>query len=493
MSELRDRLDALSPEKRALLERHLLSRARSPDPDAIVPRDRSRPARLSYAQQRLWFLDQLAPGDPAYNACIALRLRGGLDLNRLRRAFEAVVQRHEAVRTVFRPGADGEPEQVVLADWTLPWQVVDAAEEQVVPLAREACRRPYDLAADVMLRLLVLRLGPDDHVLVVGEHHVAFDGWSDGVMFDEVAECYVAQGEGREPVLPALPVQYADVAAWQRDRLSGPRRAALDAFWRDRLAGLPDVLALPWDAPRPATQTFSGQHHPISLDAALAARVGVRCREWSVTPYMTLLAGFVALLHRWSGATDIAVGTPVASRDRVETERLVGFFSNTMVLRVDVAGDPSFAELVARVRRTALAAYEHHDLPFDAVVEAVRPPRNPSRNPLFQVNFRVQTGEPPLLRLPGVEVAPVAVDLGFSRFDLAVELQLGDDGLGGYLERNDALFSAGTGRALTAELGVLLDAALSEPALPLSALPFGEALAQARADTGGIRGARRRR
>ncbi len=481
--ELSRRIGALSADKRALLEQHLLRRQQVAADDPIRRRRPGDPAPLSFAQQRLWFLDQWAPGNPTYNAALAFRLRGDLDVGRLREALALVIARHEAVRTVFRAPA-GEPEQVVLADWNFELPERPVADPAALPgLLREEARRPFDLTRDLMLRAAVFRTGPDEAVLLLVEHHIAFDGWSDAVLFTELAAAYAALGAGRRPELAELPVQYADFALWQRRRLTGPLLDRLVSYWREQLADAPAQLSLPTDRPRPPVQTFTGAHRPFTAGEGPAAAVRALSREEAATPYMTLLAAFVATLHLWTGATDVCVGTPIANRSRVELEPLIGFFSNTLVLRLRPAADGTFRQLVRQVKEAALGAYEHQDLPFEKVVEAVAPPRNPSRNPLFQVNFRVRTGPVDPLRLPGVRITPLPVDVGFSRFDLAMELALAD-GLAGYLEYNSALLEPGTADAFVRRFLRVLGAAVADPDVPLATLRTAAAA--------GIRGSRRR-
>ena len=302
----------------------------------------------------------------------------------------------------------------------------------MLAIAREEARRPFDLSADLMLRVTIVRLDEEEHVMLALEHHIAFDGWSDGLLFEELAELYRAELEGRPPDLPELPIQYADFAEWQRERMAGTIEDHLD-YWRSQLGDASPYMELPTDRPRPPVQGFDGAHHHFELDPGLIPGVRKLAAEAGATPFMVLLAAFAALLNRWAGEDDIVVGSPIANRGRPEIEHLIGFFSNTIVLRVKLEDDPSFNELVRRSRACAIEAYEHQDLPFEKLVEALRPPRDPSRNPVFQVNFRVQSAPPASLSLPGVEIAPFDLDIGFSRFDLALDLQLLDDRFTGYL------------------------------------------------------------
>jgi Condensation domain len=478
-----ERLAALSPEKRALLEERLL-RARLAAPPRGIPRRNSEgPAPLSCPQQRLWFLDQLAPQQPTYNAAIALRVSGPLDLGRLEACISIVIGRHEALRTVFRRGPDGAPRQVVLEDWGFRIDAhdllkgsadrVEAREAEALAQARTESRRPFDLERDLMLRTSAFRVAADEHLLLFVEHHIAFDGWSDEQLFRELAECYDAAAASRPPVLDALPIQYADWAVWQGEQLSTERLTPHIDYWREALDGAPALIELPLDHPRPRLQSFAGEHRPFELPDRPATAVHALAREQRATPFMVLAAAFVAGLQRWSGADDIVLGSPIASREQVELEHLIGLFSNTFVLRVRADGAPTLRELIRRTREAALGAYEHQALPFEKLVEAIAPRRDPGFNPIFQVNVRVRSEDAPTLRLSGLSTQPVELDVGFSRFDLAVEFHLHGDGrVGGYLEYSHALFEDATARRVAANLVRLTSDGLRRPDVPISALDW---------------------
>ena len=467
---LADRLANLSDDKRALLERALIAQRRLTIDDERIPRRAiADPSPLSFSQQRLWFFDRMKPGDPTYNACVGMRLRGSIDLEQLRLAFDAIVRRQEVLRTVF-PDVDGVPEQVILDTWRLAFDVLDLRglepaerEERLLNVQREAPREPYNLQTDLALRLLLVTLHDDDHILLLMEHHIAFDGWSDEILCEEVSETYRCAMSGGNAELTELPIQYRDFAAWQHRRLQGEYLERLQAFWQRYLDGAPTLAALPTDFPRPTFQTFSGARVYVDLPPDLLDLVNVRCRKDRATPFMVLLAAFQGLLARWAGISDMTVGTPIASRSRVELERLIGFFSNTLVVRGRPNLDDTFRALVEGTREASLAAFEHQELPFDKIVEAVQPPRDTSHNPLFQINFRVTAGGDAVLDLVGVNAEPYSVDIGFSRFDLALELQQLERGLGGYLEYNTALFSERTARSLVDAFGVFLRDALEHP------------------------------
>jgi acyl-CoA synthetase (AMP-forming)/AMP-acid ligase II len=463
----------------AALAKHLETVFRSDDgvqAPPLVPVPRGEGLPLSFAQQRLWFFDQLSPGSPVYNIPSAVRLCGPLDRAALEMALETILRRHEALRTNLVT-VEGQPVQVVASPPAVQVPVVDlgglpAAEQEVraATLAAEDARLPFDLARDLMLRPCLLRLGAEDHILVMTTHHVASDGWSNGILFRELAAAYEAFAAGKGPDLPPLPIQYPDYAVWQRQWLQGEVLRREVEYWQGQLAGAPHRLELPTDRPRPLVQRFHGAVERVSLSRPLADSVRTLSRQEETTLFMTLLAAFQTLLSTYAGQDDVCVGSPIAGRTRTETEDLIGFFANTLVLRTQLSGDPDFRELLRRVRETALGAYAHQDLPFEKVVEAVRPPRDPSRNPIFQANFRVQNAPPAHLQLPGLACSPLEIDPGIARFDLALDLWVTPDGLGGYLEYSTDLFARATIVQLAADFEKLLGALVAQPETPLSRL-----------------------
>jgi hypothetical protein len=387
----------------------------------------------------------------------------------LRGAFETVIERHQSLRTVF--SGDREPVQIVLERWSFELPVTAVEDlDTIQPLLRERSREPFDLTSDLMLRATLLELGSNDHVLLVTMHHIAADAHSDGVLFSELAECYTAACAGREPRLPELPIQYADFAVWQRERLQGAELERLTSYWAAALEGAPELLRLPTDRPRPAVQRHEGSHQRFVLERDLGEALTALGREQGATFFMTMLAVFAVLLYRLSGEEDVVIGSPIANRNDLELQNLIGFFTNTMALRVRVGGNPSFREVLARARVTALGAYDHQDLPFEKVVEKQAPRRDPSYNPLFQVNFRAQATERPVLKLPEIAIEPLAVDIGFSRFDLALELELGPTALAGYFEYNSDLFDGSTVTGFEQDLRAMLEQILRDPDEPVLAL-----------------------
>jgi amino acid adenylation domain-containing protein len=429
----------------------------------VVPVDRGRPLPLSFAQQRLWFLDQLAPGSPFYNMPYALRLAGVLDVAALERAIGALVARHESLRTSFA-GADGEAVQRIAPAVPFVLAVEPVADEAAAgEAAREEALRPFDLAAGPLFRARVLRVAQDDHLLLLTLHHVIADGWSLDVLFRELAALYAAFAEGRDAGLPPLPAQYADYAVWQRRWLEGPVLDAQLAYWRGAMAGAPPALELPTDRPRPAALTFHGAVHPFHLPAEVAQGVRTLARTEGATVFMTLLAALDVVLARWSGQEDVVVGSPMAGRTRPELEGMVGFFVNTLPLRTDLGGDPSFRALLGRVRGATLGAYGHQELPFERLVDALEVARDPGRNPLFQVTFVVQS-EPREFRAGGVRGTAREVESGTAKFDLTLAAQERADGLACAWEYNTGLFDPSTIERLTAHLSRVIAAAVADPA-----------------------------
>ncbi len=421
---------------------------------------------LSFAQQRLWFLDQLEPGTTAYHLPAALHLTGGLDVAALGAAFDGLVRRHEALRTTFA-GRAGTPVQVIApAPAPLSAPLTDLAALPAAAAAAELGRaqraqlaRPFDLAAGPLLRLLLVRLGPREHVLVVTLHHIVSDGWSLEVLVREVGVLYGAAAARRPAPLAPLPVQYADFARWQRGWLAG---AALDgqlAYWRTHLAGAPRLLELPTDRPRPVVPSWRGRQLAAAFAPGQAADLRALSRRHGTTLFMTLLAGLAALLGRHAGQDRVVVGTPVAGRGRREVEGLIGFFVNTLALHVDLGDDPGLAALLAGVREAALGAYGHQDVPFEQVVEAVAPERNLSATPLFQVMFALQNTPPARFDVPGLEVAALPLETGTAKFDLVLALGESGGGLAGTWSYRADLFDASTVERLNGHLANLLAAA----------------------------------
>jgi natural product biosynthesis luciferase-like monooxygenase protein/amino acid adenylation domain-containing protein len=477
VSRIREMLGAELPLRRlfeaptvAGLARALREAGSSGTPPIVpVPRDRDLP--LSFAQQRLWLLDRLEPGSSAYTVPLALRLTGALSVGLLERAFAEIVRRHEVLRTTFEARERGPVQVIAPPSPTIPLPLIDLSadperEARVQALALEEARRPFDLRRGPLLRLLLVRLAEREHILLVTLHHIVSDGWSMGVLLREVAALH----EGSP--LPALPQQYADFAVWQRSWLQGEVLEAQLDHWKRQLAGAPAVLELPLDRPRPATQTFRGAARPAALGPGLSDAMGRLCRHQGVTPFMALLGAWAVLLGRHAGQADVVLGTPIAGRNRREIEPLIGFFVNTLALRLDLSGNPSFSELLEQVRRTALDSFSHQDLPFERIVEEIVAERNLAVSPLFQVMFALQNAPLGELALPGLELSPVGLDAGIAKFDLSLVLQKGEAGFAGTLDYNTDLFDRTTADRMLEQLLVLLAGVVEHPGRRLLELPL---------------------
>ena len=446
-------------------------------PAPLVAGSREGDPPLSFAQARLWFLDQMG-ADAAYNMPWAFRLAGALDGDALERALDAIVARHEALRTCFR-ARDGKPVQHVLPELHVPLRRVDLSaldaagrQAEIERLARHEAETPFDLESGPLIRPSLVRLAADEHVLFLSLHHIVFDGWSIGVLNRELLEHYRAGLAGEAPALPALPVQYRDFVAWQWQWLTGAVLERQLEHWRARLGGEPPVLELPTDRPRPAVQTFRGAGCAVDVPEELTRALRTLSRRRGVTLAMTLLAAFKTLLSRYTGQDDILVGTPIANRTQHEIEGLIGFFVNSLVLRTDLSGDPSFAELLARVHATALEAYEHQDLPFERLVDELQPERDQSRNPIFQVVFAMQNASREPLALPGLSIEPLAAAVRATRFDLELHVAEAADGIRVGFCFNRDLFDASTIERMGRHYLRLLEGAAAAPETPISRLPM---------------------
>jgi amino acid adenylation domain-containing protein len=440
-----------------------------------VERDQELP--LSFAQQRLWFLDQLEPESAAYNMPAAVRLSGRLEPVVLGEALNEVVRRHEVLRTSF-VNVDGKPVQLIAPSLDLPFAVVDLSslpaterEREVLRLVREEAQRPFKLNTGPLLRAGLLRLGDDEHVLLVTMHHIISDGWSLRVLVKEVATLYEAFAAGQSSPLPELAIQYADYAVWQQTWLSGEVLDQQLDYWQQQLAGA-EILELPTDHERPPVQSYAGAHY----DFAIAPEVATGLSRWSqregVTLFMTLLAAFQALLHRYTGQDDISIGTPVAGRTRLETEALIGFFVNTLVLRAELKPTDTFSDLLRQVRETTLEAHAHQDVPFEKLVEELQPERDLSRTPLFQVMFTLQNHTPSTINLENLSVRSLPIENTTAKFDLSLELQETQEGLSASFEYSTDLFEAATIERLAAHFQTLLAGIVRAPEQRLSRLPL---------------------
>ncbi|HYG65957.1 MAG TPA: amino acid adenylation domain-containing protein [Thermoanaerobaculia bacterium] len=421
----------------------------------------------SFAQQRLWFVDRLKPGSSAYNVPLAARLTGALDAAALGSALREVACRHEVLRTTFAE-RDGRPVQVIAPEPRLPLDIVDLRglpeAEREAEVARRAITetlRPFDLAAGPLIRAALLRLAEEEHALLVTMHHIVTDGWSMGIFLRELTELY----GGRE--LPVLPVQYADFAVWQRSWMTGEVLESQLSYWRGHLAGAPARLTLPTDRPRPAVTTNHGTNQPVVLPPSLSRALSALARREGATPYMVLLAGFAALLGRYSGQRDVVVGSPIAGRNRRETEGLIGLFVNALALRVELAEGLDFLSLLRQARRTALDGFAHQDIPFERLVEELVSERDLGHSPLFQVTLALQNVPSSATAVSGLAIRGVAMESRTAKFEMSLRLVPVGDELAGGLEYNTDLFDAATAERLAGHLARLLELAVAAPEVPV--------------------------
>ena len=449
-----DLLEHLGRQKSAVIKFLQNARAGSSNQPALRPVSRNLQLSLSFAQERLWFLDQLEPDTALYNIPIGLGLKGTLKVAVLQRSLEEMVRRHEALRTCFEM-VEGRPVQVIQPATSVEMPVIDVSdlaeperEREARRLCAEAAQRPFDLAHGPVLRATLIRLGPGEHLFLMVVHHIASDGWSMGLLVGELKLLYQAFCENQPSPLPELPIQYADYALWQRGWLQGEVLARQVNYWKQQLAGAPEVLALPTDRPRPAIQSYRGALLSDELPRPLLSALRELSRREGGSLFMTLLAAFQTLLSRYTGVEDVLVGSPIANRNRVEVEGLVGFFVNTLVMRGDLSGDPSFRTLLRRTREVALGAYAHQDLPFEKLVEELQPERNLSHSPLFQVMLVLQNAPVESVQLAGLEASPLPIESRTSKFDLTLFIREREGGLHATVEYNTDLFEGETIRRM---------------------------------------------
>lgn len=479
MANLYQQIAALPPEKRELFEAMLMEQGVDLSEIMIVPqkRDQNR-FPLSFSQQRLWFLEQMQPGTSLYNITSVLRLRGNLQISALEYSFNEVVRRHEVLRTTFTRDTESplqvihEHQPLAINLQKLPGLSENKISERINAQAFHEANQPFNLEKGPLLRLTLLQFSELDHVLILTLHHIVSDNWSTGLLVAEILQLYKAYLENRKPDLPELPVQYADFSVWQRKWLQGKTLDNLIQYWKKQLQGIPALLEFPLDRPRPAYQTSNGSSITFQLSSDIRQTLVELSRKQDVTLFMTLLAIFEVLLYRYSGQTDICVGSPIANRNRSETEFLIGFFVNTLVFRADLSGNPAFSTFLKRVKEDALGAYAHQDLPFETLVEALQPERNMSHSPLFQMMFVLNNAPVKKLQLPELEISLIEIENKTTKFDLILNITESDDILKGKLEYNTDLFNTDTMQRLVQHYQILTQSILENPHRSVSGLPL---------------------
>ncbi len=441
----------------------------------LEPRKPDDPRLISFTQRRLWYLDQLTPGSGVYNVPYVMRISGNLNVEAFHQALNALVGRHEVLRTVFlAPG--GNPVPVVLKKWNVELKQFDLRPLQGAQQQAEADRRvkeesarPFNFARDLMLRAALIRLAEDEFLLVHVAHHIATEFGSTQLMYQELSPLYQGFVSGHPAVLPEPRIQYSDFALWQNRYLQGERLEQLVSYWKGQLTGAAQ-LNLPTDRPRPAISSLRGTRYPMPLSRAQLQAIADLSLASGTTPFRGTCAAFNVFLHGWSGQHDISIGSPVSPKSSRRLEGAIGFFVNTLVLRSDLSGDPSFRELMTRVDKVVQGAIDHADLTFDKLVEALRPPREAARMPLFQVNFRILKAPVPALELKGLTVTPPKfVDTGTAKFDLALELEAAT-GQSGFFEYSTDLFDQSTIAQMANDFEAILMGLMAEPDRPISQL-----------------------
>ena len=488
MSTTAQQIEQLSPQKRLLFELLLKeSRSVKSENPSVIPRRRQHDsARLSFAQQRLWFLEQLIPGDPLHSMPVTLRLSGPLDVAVLERSLNEIVRRHESLRTTFNT-IDDEPVQHIAPSAPLRICIFDLralgeceGEAEARHLVIRERQRPFDLARGPLLRVTLVHLADQEYMLFLAMHHIVSDAWSFAVLTREITALYSAFAEGKPSPLPELSVQYADFAEWQRTELQGEVLAEQLAYWKRQLEGAPPLLNLPADHSRPAIQSHHGASFPFQFPPELTESLKALSRREDATLFMVLLAAFQTLLYRYSGQSDIVVGADIANRNQRELEGLIGFFVNMLVLRCDLSGNPGFIKLLHRVRQLALGAYEHQNIPFEKLVEELQPARSAAYSPLFQVVFNFYQDPAEGLNLPGVTITHLDSYHDVSKFDLSLFISERKDGLGGFWNYSTALFDASRIERLHQLFETLLRNIVTAPNTRLDALEMMTAAEKAK-------------
>jgi amino acid adenylation domain-containing protein len=469
----------LSVEQQELLAYLLMEEGvELPQQQTVSRREHSDNTPLSFAQQRLWFLDQLETGNSIYNVPLPIHLRGNLDIVALEKTLSEVVRRHEVLRTTFAL-VEGAPVQIIAPAQALSLPITDLqtlspeeGKQTAERLVEEEAQLPFDLSTGPLLRAKLLRLSEQEHVILFTLHHIVSDGWSLGVLVKEVASLYEAFSRGDESPLEELAIQYADYSIWQRGWLSGEVLEKQLSYWREQLTGAPPVLELPTDRPRPAVQSYRGAHALVEIDKEIVEGLKGISRQEGATLFMVLVAAFQTLLYRMSGQSDISTGTPIAGRTRAETENLIGFFVNTVVLRTKIEGGESFRGLVGRVKEVTLGAYGHQDVPFEMLVEELKVERDLSRTPLFQTVMVLQNAPQVEFKLGDLQLSPIATQGTTAKFDLTMELQENASGLNGFIQYNTDLFDEATIGRLLRHFNKLLKGIVANPDQTIERLPL---------------------
>ncbi|MDZ7400721.1 MAG: condensation domain-containing protein, partial [candidate division KSB1 bacterium] len=479
MGDVSKRLAELSPEKRALLMKKLQEKSQQQAKKFAIPRrENQQEYPMSFAQERMWFLYQWDPSSPSYNISAAVRCQGKLNIDILKHSLNEIVRRHEVLRAAFIT-EDERPKQIVLPDLLVDIPIIDLShrpkqeqEARAIELATEDAQTPFDISKPPLLRASLIRLNPEEHIVLFTMHHIISDGWSIGVLIKEFVSLYHAFSAGKPSPLDELPIQYADFAVWQKSWLQGELLENQIAYWKKQLAGAPPILDLPTDHPRPPYVTYRGAHQAFIFPKTILEGLKALSKQMNVTLFTTLLTAFKVLLYRYSRQEDISVGTPIANRTRAELEDLIGFFVNTLVMRSDLSGNPSFRELVKRVNDMALEAYAHQDVPFEMLVSELHPERDMSHTPFFQVMFALQEAQQEALQTPELKISLIETESGTAKFDIIMFAEERKDGLRIALEYNIDLFNHDTIARMAGHFQNLLQGIVKNPDQSIDELPL---------------------
>ncbi len=479
MADFPQNMATLSSKKRELFERLLKEKGiqvQSAQP--IARREDHSPCILSSAQQRLWFLDQLEPGNHSYHIFRAIKLSGPLNIQALQNALDTIVERHESLRTTIR-SEDGVPKQVISRSFSVEVPIIDLSvypkaeqNEEVERLLYSGVQKPFNLSSDMMLRATLLRLDEEEHILLLVTHHIATDGWSMEILSRELSVLYTAFSLDKPSPLPDLPIQYADFAIWQREWLQGRELEEKLSYWKQQLDGAPSILELPTDRPRPPIRTYQGAKQALAFSHSLKKDLKELSQRSGTTLFMTLLSAFATLLFRYSGQEDLVIGSPIANRNRRELEDLIGVFFNTLALRIDLSGNPTFLELLDRVRQVTMDAYDRQDIPFEKLIEELQVQRDLSRNPLVQILFALQNVPTSTVKLGELTLSPFDFDSGIARLDLEIFLWEDEENICGSILYDTDLFDAETITRLIGHFQTLLEAVVLNPQQHISELPL---------------------
>jgi amino acid adenylation domain-containing protein len=461
--EIAKKLANLTPEKRSAFIKLLKKEGIDPTKLPIIPTNReSKPTPLSWGQERLWFLDQFEENSTTYNLLLGVTINGTLDIGTLQKSLDTIIERHEVLRTNFQE-IDGHAVQIIKPAATWPLTIENCPESEITKYIHQEQQKPFNLATDILVRATLLKISHSKYILLITRHHIVWDGWSTGIFLQELSTIYQSYIQGKNPNLTPLTIQYADFSQWQREWLTEEILAEQIKYWQENLKNAPSLLQLPTDKPRPSIMTFNGKNQQLIINQEIAEKLQLLSRETGTTLFMTLLAVFSTLLYRYSNQEDILIGSPIANRNKAEIEPLIGFFVNTLVLRTLFSENLTFTELLQQIKQTTLSAYNHQDVPFEQIVDAVKVERSLSHSPLFQVMFVLQNTPSETIKLPDVTLTPLTLEKETTNFDLTLDIEPSEQGLVANWEYNSDLFEDATITRMLGHFENILTSVLANP------------------------------